>query len=171
MSDSSLTASVNLLEGMTFLGSTGSGHDVVLDAAPEVGGRECGPRPMEMLLVGLGGCTGMDVISMLRKMRQPVSNYEIRLIGERADEHPKVFTTITVEHVVRGRGVSPEAVRRAVELSATRYCSAAAMLGRAAHIEETFRVIDETSGQTYLQSLHGGPSREPLEAVGVSPTG
>lgn len=118
-----------------------------MDAAPEVGGTDTGPRPMEMLLVGLGGCTGMDVINMLRKMRQDVTDYEVEISGDRATEHPKIFTEIRVRHVVRGRGLNPESVKRAVELSATRYCSAAAMLGRAAHIEETYDVIDESTGQ------------------------
>src|SRR5579859_4496059 len=138
---------------MAFRATTGTGHVVVMDAAPEVGGGDAGPRPMEMLLVGLGGCTGMDVISMLRKMHQHVSGYQIRLSGERANDHPKIFTSISVEHVVRGRELSADAVRRAVELSATRYCSAAAMLNRAAHVEETYRLIDDASGQEQTGAL------------------
>jgi len=148
-----LSASVDLLDGMAFRATTGTGHEVVMDAAPEVGGGDAGPRPMEMLLVGLGGCTGMDVISMLRKMHQHVSGYEIRLSGERANDHPKIFTRIGVEHVVRGSDLSADAVRRAVELSATRYCSAAAMLNRAAHVEETYRVIDDASGREQTGAL------------------
>ena len=141
------SVTVDLLGNMAFRAITETGHEVVMDAAPEVGGSDTGPRPMELLLVGLGGCTGMDVISMLRKMRQDVTDYQIQISGERATEHPKVFTSIHVAHVVRGRGLNPESVRRAVELSATRYCSAAAMLGRAAHIEERYRVIDDANGQ------------------------
>jgi putative redox protein len=152
MSDT-LSATVDLLDGMAFRATSGTGHVVVMDAAPEVGGGDSGGRPMEMLLLGLGGCTGMDVISMLRKMRQDVSSYQIRLRGERATEHPKIFTAITVEHVVRGRALGLEAVKRAVELSATRYCSAAAMLGRAAHIDETYRIIDDTTGQEQTGAL------------------
>ena len=152
MSDT-LSATVDLLDGMAFRATSGTGHVVVMDAAPEVGGGDAGARPMEMLLLGLGGCTGMDVISMLRKMRQDVSSYQIRLCGQRATEHPKIFTAITVEHVVRGRALSLEAVKRAVELSATRYCSAAAMLGRAAHIDETYRIIDDTTGQEQTGAL------------------
>jgi putative redox protein len=148
-----LTATVDLLDGMAFRATTGTQHALVMDAAPEVGGGNLGPRPMEMLLVGLGGCTGMDVISILRKMRQDVTDYQIRLHGERAVDHPRIFAAIGVEHVVRGRAVSAEAVKRAVELSATRYCSAAAMLGRVAHIEETYRIIDDTSGQEQSGSL------------------
>ncbi len=145
--------SIDLLGNMAFRAITETGHEVVMDAAPEVGGTDTGPRPMELLLVGLGGCTGMDVISMLRKMRQDVTDYEIEISGERAAEHPKIFTSIHVEHVVRGRGLNPESVRRAVELSATRYCSAAAMLGRVAHIDESYRVIDETTGQQQTGAL------------------
>jgi putative redox protein len=141
------SVTVELLGHMAFRAITGTGHEVVMDAAPEVGGTDTGPRPMELLLVGLGGCTGMDVISMLRKMRQDVTDYEIELSAERATEHPKIFTSIHVEHVVRGRGLNVESVKRAVELSARRYCSAGAMLGRAAHLEETYRVIDERTGQ------------------------
>ncbi len=150
---STLSATVALKDGLQFEASSGSGHRVVLDAAPDAGGHDAGPRPMEMLLLGLGGCTGMDVISILRKMRQDVTGYEVRLSGDRATEHPKVFTHIVVEHVVRGRGLSEESVRRAVELSATRYCSAAAMLGKVARIEERYRLVDETSGLEVEGSL------------------
>jgi putative redox protein len=153
MNESILTATVELMDGMAFQADTGSGHSVALDAAADVGGTDCGPRPMEMLLVGLGGCTGMDVISILRKMRQDVSRYEIRLKGQRASDHPRVFTTISVEHVVHGHGLSAESVRRAVELSATRYCSAAAMLGKVARIEESYRMVDDATGQEQTGAL------------------
>lgn len=128
---------------MAFAGAANSGHVVRMDAAPEVGGEDGGPRPMELILLGLGGCTGMDVISILRKMRQDVTGYEILLHGERAENHPRVFTAITVEHVVRGRGLSDEAVRKAVELSETRYCPASAMLGKAASIKHTYRIVEQ----------------------------
>jgi len=144
---------VDLLGNMAFRAITQTGHEVVMDAAPEVGGTDSGPRPMELLLAGLGGCTGMDVISMLRKMRQDVTDYEIQITGERAAEHPKVYTSIRVEHIVRGNALNQESVKRAVELSATRYCSAAAMLGRVARIQETYRVLDETTGQEQAGSL------------------
>lgn len=133
-------------QDMTFSATSSSGHTITLDAAPEVGGKEQGPRPMELLLLGLGGCTGMDVISILRKMRQDVTGYEVVLKAERASDHPKVFTRILVEHVVRGRNLNADAVRRAVELSATRYCSASAMLGKVAQIEEAVRVVDDATG-------------------------
>ena len=133
-------------EGMAFAATAGSGHTVSLDASTSDGGRNNGARPMELLLLGLGGCTGMDVISILRKKRQDVTGYNVQVSGERAEDHPMVFTRISVEHVVRGRSLSMEAVRRAVELSATRYCSAAAMFGKTARIEESYRVIDEATG-------------------------
>jgi len=140
-----MEARVRFLEDMAFEAKTGTGHTLVMDAAPEVGGHNRGPRPMEMLLVGLGGCTGMDVVSILRKMRQPVTGYEVIVRGERAAEHPKVFTEIVVEHVVYGNGLAEEMVRRAVELSETRYCSASAMLSRAARVTHTYRIVEEAS--------------------------
>jgi putative redox protein len=153
MSESTLTTTVDLLDGMAFQATTGSGHELVLDAAADMGGTERGPRPIDLLLVGLGGCTGMDVISILRKMRQDVTGYAIRLRGHRASDHPRVFTSIQVEHVVRGRALSPDSVRRAVELSASRYCSAAAMLGQVARIDETYRIVDEVSGRDQAGAL------------------
>ena len=149
----SLSGTARLLDGMAFSAESASGHTIVLDAAEAVGGGNRGPRPIELLLLGLAGCTGMDVISILRKMRQEVSGYEVQVVGSRAESHPKVFTEITVEHVVRGRGLSADSVRRAVELSATRYCPASAMLGKAALIKEQFRVIDEVSGTEIVGSL------------------
>ncbi len=143
---------------MAFTATSGSGHTIPLDAATEVGGQERGPRPMELLLLGLGGCTGMDVISILRKMHQDVTTYEVRVRGERAPDHPQVFTRIVVEHVVQGRGLNPESVRRAVELSATRYCSAAAMLGKVARIDESYRVVEETPGGESAPDVQSVPS-------------
>jgi|SRR5579884_2743509 putative redox protein len=135
------TASVALHEGMSFRGYTGTGYEFTLDAAPEVGGQERGPRPMELVLLALAGCTGMDVIAILRKMRQDVTGYEVHVRGEeRAPEHPKVYTRVSVEHVVRGRNLSEAAVARAVELSATRYCPVSAMLGGTARVTHSYRI-------------------------------
>jgi putative redox protein len=128
---------------MAFQATTGSGHQVVLDAAAAHGGDNRGPSPMELLLASLGGCTGMDVVAMLRKMRQDVTDYRVEVQGVRRDEHPRIYTSITVEHVVRGRGLDSSKVARAVELSATRYCPASAMLSAAAEVRHTFRVEDE----------------------------
>jgi putative redox protein len=137
-----MTAQATLIEGMAFTAEAGSGHTVPLDAEEHGGGHDTGFRPMELLLVGLAGCTGMDVISILRKMRQEVTGYAVHAQGERAVDHPMVFTDITVEHVVTGRAISPEAVARAVELSETRYCGAGAMLGKTARLKHTFRIVE-----------------------------
>ncbi|HBO4249409.1 TPA: OsmC family protein [Pseudomonas aeruginosa] len=113
-----------------FLGESGSGHVVVMDGPPDHGGRNLGVRPMEMVLIGLGGCTNFDAVSILKKARQPVESCEAFLEAERADEEPKVFTKIHVHFVVKGRGLKEAQVKRAVELSAEKYCSASIMLGR-----------------------------------------
>lgn len=137
-----MTAKASLTEQMSFTAETGSGHAVVLDAAEHGGGENRGPQPMEMLLVGLAGCTGMDVISILRKKRQDVTGYEVHVRGERAETDPKVFTHITVEHVVTGHDISPVAVARAIELSETKYCGAGATLGKIATLQHTFRIVE-----------------------------
>jgi putative redox protein len=127
--------------GLRFEVEAGSGHHVVLDASEEDGGQDAGFRPMEMLLVGLAGCTGMDVISILRKKRQVVTGYEVRVVGVRAQEHPMVFQDITVEHILTGHHIRPEAVERALELSKSRYCGAGAMLGKVARLTHTYRIV------------------------------
>lgn len=137
-----LTARSRLTEGMQFSAEAGSGHAVLLDAAEHAGGHGSGFVPMEMLLIGLAGCTGMDVISILRKKRQQVTGYEVRVSGERAEEYPMVFTDISVEHIVTGHTVSEEAVARAIELSATKYCGAGAMLGKTAKLIHTFQIVE-----------------------------
>jgi putative redox protein len=148
-----IEARVTLRDEMTFDATATSDHTVVLDASQAVGGHDRGFRPMEMILMGLGGCTGMDTISLLRKMRQEVTGYEVRLEGVRAEEHPKVYTEITVEHVVRGRGLQEEMVRKAIDLSANRYCPAGAMLGKVAALTHTYRMIDEDSGAEQTGAL------------------
>jgi putative redox protein len=136
-------ATLRFLGGRAFEAETGSGHTLRVDAAPDHGGQDSGPSPMELLLAGLGGCTGIDVASMLEKMRQDVTDYRVEVRGTRRDEHPQVFTAIQVTHVVRGRGLDPTKVARAVELSATRYCPASAMLSAVADVQHTFRIEDE----------------------------
>ncbi len=133
-----IEARVTLQQKMAFEASATSGHKVMLDAAEAVGGENRGFRPMELILVGLLGCTAMDVISILRKKRQEVTAFEVRGYGERAEEHPKVYTHITLEYHVTGRNVDEKAVRRSIELSAVRYCPAQAMLR---HIPMTYRYI------------------------------
>ena len=136
------TAVAKLESGMRFDVQATSGYHVTLDSNEVTGGQGDGFSPMEMLLIGLAGCTGMDVISILRKKRQDVTGYEVHVQGIRADEHPKVFVEISIEHIVTGHNVQPTAVARAIELSETRYCPAAAMLGKVARITSTYRIID-----------------------------
>jgi putative redox protein len=127
---------------MSFVGESGSGHSVVMDGAPEVGGRNVGIRPMEMLLLGLGGCTAFDVVSILQKSRQPVSDCEVKIEARRAESAPKVFTHIHIRFIVSGRGLDESKVDRAVSLSADKYCSASRMLEKAATITHDFEVVD-----------------------------
>lgn len=133
-------AQANWVNGLQLTAWTGSGHRVVMDAAKEHGGSDAGPRPMELLLAGLAGCTAMDVLTVLRKKRQPVTGLEVYVRGEQAVEHPKKFTDITVEYVVVGNDISPEAVERAIALSEEQYCSVAATLRGGAHITSTYRI-------------------------------
>ncbi len=132
---------------MAFRSRTGSGHELILDSKPEAGGSNLGPRPTELLLSALGGCTAMDVISILRKKRQQVSKYEVRVTAQQRDEQPAIFTSMVVEHVVHGRDVDAKAVQRAAELSAEKYCSVGAMLSAAAPIEHRYTVIDDLTGE------------------------
>jgi putative redox protein len=126
-----------------FLGESGSGHAVVMDGPPDAGGRNLGVRPMEMLLIGLGGCSNFDVVSILRKGRQPVESCEVFLDAERAGEEPKVFTKIHLHFVVKGRELKEAQVKRAVELSAEKYCSASIMLGRAGvDISHDYEIVE-----------------------------
>lgn len=126
-----------------FLAESGSGHAVVMDGPPEYGGRNLGPRPMEMLLIGLGGCSSFDVVNILKKARQPVEGCEAFLEAERAEEDPKVFTKIHLHFVVKGKGLKEAQVKRAVELSAEKYCSASIMLGRGGvAISHDYELID-----------------------------
>jgi putative redox protein len=133
---------VKWVEGVTFLGETESSHAIVMDGAPEGGGRNLGPRPMETLLAGAGGCTAYDVVTMLRKARQDVVDVVVELDADRASEDPKVFTRIRLHFVVKGRNVRREAVERAIELSATKYCSASIMLGKTAEISHDFEIVE-----------------------------
>lgn len=139
-----MTATAQLVANMEFDVEASSGHHVTLDAAEHGGGHDRGFRPMEMLLVGLAGCTAMDVISILRKKRQQVTGYEVQVRGERAEDHPMVYTDVTVEHIVTGHGVDTSAVARAIELSATKYCGAGATISKTATLKHTFRVVEAT---------------------------
>ena len=131
-----MQATVKWLDGAMFVGESGSGHSVVMDGPEDLGGRNLGPRPMEMLLLGTGGCAIYDVLSMLRKSRQDVRDCRVELRGERADAVPAVFTSVELHFVVTGSGLKESHVRRAVELSAEKYCSASIMFA-AAGVEVT----------------------------------
>ena len=126
-----MQATVKWVDGAMFLGESGSGHSVVMDGPPDLGGRNLGPRPMEMLLLGVGGCSSFDVMSMLQKSRQQVVDCRVELQAERADAVPAVFTRIHMHFVVTGVDLKEKQVQRAVELSAEKYCSASIMLGAA----------------------------------------
>jgi len=136
-------ATITLQEGSTFEGVAGSGHRVTMDVAPEVGGRNLGLRPMEMVLLGLGGCTAIDVLHMLRKGRQPITDMQVELDAERADDAPKVFTRIHVHFVLTGAGLDPHKIERAIKLSATKYCSASMMLNKTAEMTHDFEIVEQ----------------------------
>jgi putative redox protein len=127
---------------MSFIAETGTGHMVAMDGAPEAGGHNLAPRPLELLLAGAGGCTSFDVVSILKKGRQEVTDCAVRLSAERAAEDPKVFTRIDMHFVVKGRGLKPEAVERAIKLSAEKYCSASIMLGKTAQMNHTWEIVE-----------------------------
>ncbi|WP_431860933.1 OsmC family protein [Azospirillum sp.] len=138
-----MKARVKWVDGMMFVGESGSGHAVVMDAAPAVGGRDLGIRPMEMLLLGMGGCSSIDVLMILKKGRQTVTDCWVELEAERAETDPKVFTTIHAHFVVTGRNLDPAKVERAIALSAEKYCSASVMLGAMARITHDFEVRED----------------------------
>ncbi len=137
-----MEARVKWVEQRTFLGESGSGHSVVMDGAPDAGGRDLGVRPMEMLLLGMGGCTAFDVVEILQKGREPVEDVVIELSGERSEEIPKVFTRIDVKYIITGKGLNPDKVERAVHLSAGKYCSATIMMGATAEITHTIEIVE-----------------------------
>lgn len=138
-----MKARAKWVEGMAFMGEAGSGHAVIMDGAPEYGGRNIGIRPMEMLLIGLAGCTGFDVVQILKKGREAVTGCEVDVEAQRASEDPKVFTKIHIAYRVSGRGLSQAKAERAVTLSKEKYCSASIMLGATAEMSTSLVVIDE----------------------------
>ncbi|MFH1816153.1 MAG: OsmC family protein [Pseudomonadota bacterium] len=133
---------VKWLDGVSFVAETGSGHMLNMDGAPEAGGRNMAPRPMELLLAGTGGCTAFDVMLILKKGRQAVTGCEVELKADRAPEDPKVFTRIGFHFKISGRHLKPEMIERAIHLSAEKYCSASIMLGQTARIEHTWEIIE-----------------------------
>jgi len=135
-----MKARIKLAEGMTFVAESGSGHSVVVDAAPDVGGKDLGTRPMELVLMGTGACTAIDVMHILRKARQPVTDCVVELEAERAAEDPKIFTAIKLRYIVTGRGLAKAQVERAIKLSKEKYCSATIMLAKTADVTFDFEV-------------------------------
>jgi putative redox protein len=138
-----MKARVVWVEDSVMMGESGSGHAVVMDGPPEHGGRNLGVRPMEMLLLGMGGCTEFDVLSILKKSRQPVTSCVVELEAQRAEQDPKVFTRIHAHFIVTGKGLSEKHVARAISLSAEKYCSASLMLGKSAEITHDYEIRDE----------------------------
>ena len=137
-----MKARVRWHRGVSFIGRSGTGHSMIMDGAAEEGGENLGPRPMEMLLMGLGGCTAYDVVVILRKARQNVEDCIVDLSAERAESVPKVFTRIHLHFVVSGKALSETHVKRAIELSAEKYCSATLMLAKTAEITHDYEIID-----------------------------
>ena len=129
-----MKARVQLVEGMTFVAESGSGHAVVVDAAADVGGRNLGARPMELVLMGTGACSAIDVVHILRKARQPITDCVVEVESERAAEDPKVFTKIHLRYIVTGKGLAATQVERAIKLSKEKYCSATIMLAKTAEV-------------------------------------
>jgi len=134
---------IKWIENACLIGEADSGHGIVIDGAPEIGGRNLGVRPMEMILMGLGGCTAMDVLSILKKARQNVTDCVIEVDGQRRDEHPKIFTQIHVHFIIKGYDLKDNHVKRAVNLSAEKYCSVSAMLGAMVQITHDYEIVDE----------------------------
>jgi len=133
---------IKWLDHMSFVGESGSGHSVVMDGAPDAGGRNLGVRPLEMLLLGLGGCTAFDVVSILRKSRQQLVDCEVEIEAERADDIPKVFTKIHLHFIVSGSDLDQGKVAKAIDLSADKYCSASRMLEKTAAITHDFEIVN-----------------------------
>ncbi|MCK9989178.1 MAG: OsmC family protein [Rugosibacter sp.] len=129
-------------EGMSFIAETGSGHLVAMDGSPDAGGRNLAPRPMELLLAGMGGCTSFDVVLILQRGRHAISGCTVKLQAERAETDPKVFTRINLHYTVTGKDLKPEVVERALNLSAEKYCSASIMLGKTAEITHSFELVE-----------------------------
>lgn len=138
------TARIAWVENALFVGESGSGHTVTMDGAPDMGGRNLGARPMEMVLIGMGGCTAIDVVSMLKKQRQDIREIVVELAAERADDHPRVFTDVKVIYRVRGKGLNRALVERAVTLSDEKYCSATAMVRKSASVTHEI-VLEEVA--------------------------
>jgi len=133
---------IKWIENVAFVGETESSHSIVMDGAPEGGGRNIGPRPMETMLAGTGGCTAYDVVAILRKARQDITDCVVDVEADRAAEDPKVFTRIHFHFTIKGRNIKREHVERAIHLSAEKYCSASIMLGKTAQISHDYEIVE-----------------------------
>ena len=137
-----MNISVNWVDGMLMVGKSHSEHSITMDGPPEIGGDNLGVRPMEMLLLGVAGCTMIDVVTTLKKMRQELTHCETKVNAERADDHPKVFTDIHIQFLVKGKDLDSKKVEKAITLSAEKYCSASIMLGKTASISHDFEILE-----------------------------
>ena len=137
-----MNISVNWVDGMLMVGKSHSGHSITMDGPPEIGGENLGVRPMEMLLLGVAGCTMIDVVSTLKKMRQDLTQCETKVNAERANDHPKVFTDIHIQFFIKGKDLDQNKVEKAITLSAEKYCSASIMLGKTASITHDFEIVE-----------------------------
>ena len=137
-----MNISVNWVDGLLMVGKSDSGHTITMDGPPESGGENLGVRPMEMLLLGVAGCTMIDVVTTLKKMRQDLSYLETKINAERATDHPKVFTNIHIQFILKGQNLDEKKVDKAITLSAEKYCSASIMLGETATITHDFQIIE-----------------------------
>ena len=137
-----MNLSVNWVDGMLMVGKSHSGHSITMDGPIEIGGENLGVRPMEMLLLGVAGCTMIDVVTTLKKMRQDLSHCETKINAQRANEHPKVFTDIHIHFIIKGKDLDSKKVDKAIKLSAEKYCSASIMLGKTAKITHDFEVTE-----------------------------
>lgn len=138
-----MECTVRWSDGMSFIAETGSGHLVAMDGAPEAGGRNLAPRPMELVLAGTGGCSAFDVVLILKRGRQNISGCQVALNGERSENDPKVFTRIHMHFVLTGKNLKAEAVERAIKLSAEKYCSASIMLAKTAVITHDWEIVED----------------------------
>jgi len=137
-----MNAHIKWIDGMALAGKAATNHWVMMDGPENLEGFDAASRPLELVLIGLGGCTGMDVLSILKKKRVPLTDFEMKLEAEQAGDYPKVFTKIMIKFILYGKGINPQDVERAIELSETKYCSASAMLRKTAHITTEYEIRD-----------------------------
>ena len=155
-----LKGRVRWVEGKQFVAEGGSGHGIVIDASPGIGGRNTGVTPMELIVMGTAGCTAVDVVYILTdRMHQEVTGLEVSADVDRRDTEPKVFTQMRMHYDIKGRGIKPDKVERALNLSLTKYCSASAMLEETAEVVATWTYLDEATGETFHGESRHGPNK------------